>query len=860
MFWNKSKLGLVVRDKNVMFESKAHEYHLRLNELENEGKFEERNALMHLYLDAFWSAYPVIIDAITKPTPDVLYEVLCAIGVHPNSDNKDIQRQNDNFLSLFKKEALKGRNRHPHLLGALSERLADRGIEDDLEAAQILSAQYEKVSAQAKQQREAEEQAATQKLEKEQAAALKREEIKNQQAAQKLIKEQAAALKREEAEIKTAEKQTAVVQKNEQNNLIPVKVATPLEPESIEDILKKANRAYEQKDYQLAFNLFTQTAGIGNPEACYQLAQCFEQGHGTKINMPCALYFFARAVGLKHALAAQPFDGHLALAAAKLIMALNLAKPEDLETTLRSKLIDVLIPEPTFMHDQILKHPVNRTIVIGILRKAQETSAQYLPNEKALSNLIALLHLEFKILDLEVDFEIQKTDLKNKDEHDPHEQLRHELLQLLNKPNISDEQIISLLPKNAESLNYIEAKNIIEKTCILLMRTIHLFKKVPQKAAPKALNLIKLLDFNKRILNFRVHNSFFIDLKAHMDLKFSPDTERLLSAMEVAYDKSIYNFYSLINIILQKEEPGKIKELYSALATIVSLELNFHITLAPFLYAVVLFESQFAENKHPLISALLALSSDELTDKTQWEHIFKRLCKKPQFKDVIHFSQQDLNKFISYAIWVITACRLGKSLGNLTDAEIILIQTHSTFFMEIIDYFDIQFKCVNSTVTHSTKEENQKDELNLKLDKWEDSFIAAFKNNELTSDQILVEDKVMTAKLYLKRIVNEKAEQWNKMSQVSSRQKLMQIHIDKCVPKDWSKDDKTLFSTIFLGEFPLGSNGSSLARELVHLISSESNQSVPNPIVHSQSNANGKSNGSSSSTTRPSKNHHNLKN
>lgn len=53
----------------------------------------------------------------------------------------------------------------------------------------------------------------------------------------------------------------------------------------IAKILDKAKKSYEQRDYEAAFNQFSQAASLQSPEAQYWLGMCYLNGHGVILNL-----------------------------------------------------------------------------------------------------------------------------------------------------------------------------------------------------------------------------------------------------------------------------------------------------------------------------------------------------------------------------------------------------------------------------------------------------------------------------------------------------------------------------------------------------------------------------------------------
>ncbi|EUK19163.1 SEL1-like repeat protein [Commensalibacter papalotli (ex Servin-Garciduenas et al. 2014)] len=53
----------------------------------------------------------------------------------------------------------------------------------------------------------------------------------------------------------------------------------------IDRILNKAKAAYDDKDYEVAFNLFSQAASMQSPEAQYWLGMCYLNGYGVILNL-----------------------------------------------------------------------------------------------------------------------------------------------------------------------------------------------------------------------------------------------------------------------------------------------------------------------------------------------------------------------------------------------------------------------------------------------------------------------------------------------------------------------------------------------------------------------------------------------
>ena len=64
---------------------------------------------------------------------------------------------------------------------------------------------------------------------------------------------------------------------------------------------KKAKHAYDRKNYIQAFALFMQAAELGNADAMFFLALCYENGNGTKTNLEKAVEWYKKSAELGNA-------------------------------------------------------------------------------------------------------------------------------------------------------------------------------------------------------------------------------------------------------------------------------------------------------------------------------------------------------------------------------------------------------------------------------------------------------------------------------------------------------------------------------------------------------------------------------
>ncbi len=707
MMWEKSRLGQVVRDKRTRFESSIQEYAMQLFALSDADQIIQTQK----YLEVFWKVYPTIEKASNEPTPDVIYEALNGILSYPYEDD-DIAKLNEKFVKHLKEKALQGKGEPEHAY-YLSQILDKKG---DTESAKIIKAQFDAACAAVAQE----------KAEKEQAQAKRVAEAEN--ARQRLEEQRAAAAHRraEKAAKKKAEKnqQTIVAQgsgtsaeqpadNNEtdpataKNDTPVVSIAPPVE--DYDAMVLKAQEYVVKEDYPSAIKLFNQAAQQGHIEACYQLARCFEYGYGTKSHMGCAVFFYVRAAFKKHDLAIKALDRCLNHEGQLLLAKLDKNEPNEYQKIIKETLLAALMPEVMFADEQILKHPTNRAAVIGILRKTQEEILLREDVQNHLGKLIALFQFEFEILGIEVNLELnEQVEVSVSDQEAWLAEAKLVLSQMLKTPEAHDEQILAKLAeyfpvKTTESEsravlvpfeNKRRANLIVHATSLMLLRSIQFFSKSdPQKALPHVNCLIKLLRFNRDVLTWVQFNPLFKQLSLSLNLSFSDEIMIPLNELEMTYNDSLYNFIAIAGKVLREQTSKTIAALYEALVTIVLTDRDLQRTLAPFMFAIVVFQGAQNKQKHPLIAALLTLQPYQLTDHEDWEHTIKHLCKKSPLKEAVQFkTEAELYAFISAAIWTISACRSGYVFASLTAQEREKITKYSNDYTNFVTDVDMKFR------------------------------------------------------------------------------------------------------------------------------------------------------------------------
>jgi hypothetical protein len=151
-------------------------------------------------------------------------------------------------------------------------------------------------------------------------------------------------------------------------------------------------------EYNDAFRLFYEAMLQGDVDALHNLGACFEHGLGVPEYIPAAIHYYARASIAGNAQAAKTYENYIKVQGQALANRLLASESVQIIDVIESTIIQSVLPDQVMTTYQLLKHPVNRKVVTGILREAQKCIVQA-TSPKALEIISQLFRYEFVIHD-----------------------------------------------------------------------------------------------------------------------------------------------------------------------------------------------------------------------------------------------------------------------------------------------------------------------------------------------------------------------------------------------------------------------------------------------------------------------------
>jgi len=144
---------------------------------------------------------------------------------------------------------------------------------------------------------------------------------------------------------------------------------------------------YEQ--YDEASQMFYRAFLQNDADGAHNLAVCYEHGFSVFLYLPIALYYYAESASKGNASANSTLTEYFASQGKLLGDLLQKAEVSEYVSVIETHILQSLSADPIMSPFQILKHPINRRVVTGILRQAQK----YLVQFNAMNALLAISQL-----------------------------------------------------------------------------------------------------------------------------------------------------------------------------------------------------------------------------------------------------------------------------------------------------------------------------------------------------------------------------------------------------------------------------------------------------------------------------------
>jgi hypothetical protein len=154
---------------------------------------------------------------------------------------------------------------------------------------------------------------------------------------------------------------------------------------------------FAHERYDEAVRLFYSAMKQGDPDAMHNLAVCYEGGFGVPHYLPYAMCLYTQAMLRGNARACESLNNFLIEQADILAQRLLESHASAFQEVLGNHLTLALVHDPIMAPIQLLKHPSNRAIVVGILRRAQKKIAAGNATPHAIAAINELFTLEFVI-------------------------------------------------------------------------------------------------------------------------------------------------------------------------------------------------------------------------------------------------------------------------------------------------------------------------------------------------------------------------------------------------------------------------------------------------------------------------------
>jgi TPR repeat protein len=464
------------------------------------------------------------------------------------------------------------------------------------------------------------------------------------------------------------------------------------------------------ENYRAAFAYFLETAKAGDAEGCYRAGGCYDKGFGTPVNELRANYFHMLAGSMGHYYGQQRAGAFLAKKTD--IITQELIDSSTTQSKTLEELKAGLIDEQDYLVQQ-----VNQYIYKNVIRKVQNNLVMQLialldtKAKKITVNEINKLFKPLKMVCL-----LESSSVLNAKNH------------LKKVPDRFNAQSIQDFKKNLPALltqdlpirnntlqemvncseNRTEVSNRIEQTRLYFLKQLHESESFSDNSAiqlaqvksavQNAAVLTSLLDIRDRAFGIRCNDQLFESLAIALGIEFDKRTLELLTEIEGVLYNNPDMFYHNVHGILSSTTLDERKKLhYYASYIIDALKEPAHEKMKDCGYQAVLtvcseiifaIEYQNTQQMPALISSILTLSKEALTNTEQWPKVFVQLMEGPLKEPFRYLSTAgEIDVIAKAARWFIRSMFDEKIGIKLEPAQIDFICDNESQILDFIGRF-----------------------------------------------------------------------------------------------------------------------------------------------------------------------------